>query len=194
MAATAVPRKLGQLSDVGGSTPASGQLLRFAGSSWQPQYPKTLGLFSASSTGGPDQSVTPTTLTKVGGAMLPTVIGNAEGWYNPALARYTPLIAGIYEFTVSVYLNPLDDGKGLFAYVGKNQLGTPTFSSTRSYPVSGTRTGTSASIQVSGSTKLEANGSTDYFEPLIYHTDSVSRILENSFNNNFFSAHLIHAF
>jgi len=122
------------------------------------------------------QAIATTTWTKV---TFVTVDINIDNYYDPSLSRFTPLKAGKYNLTFQIYWDiPVGTGqyhhaiyKNSSALIGKTFL-----------------IGNVGYHNVTGSYIVEANGTTDYFEIYVYHTQGADRSVSfDSVLQTFFS-------
>tara|TARA_R110002124_G_scaffold19291_1_gene77610 strand:- start:296 stop:832 length:537 start_codon:yes stop_codon:yes gene_type:complete len=101
------------------------------------------------------QTVPTTTFTKI--------LFNVENWdtnsnYNTTLARFTPTVAGYYQFNASSFMG---SGSGrVFTLLFKNGA-VAKYGSNLATTVNG-------GITTAVNAQLEANGSSDYFECMLY--------------------------
>lgn len=92
------------------------------------------------------------------------------GWYTPATSRFLPTIAGVYHLGGRMRLmDPLDQGDGLYLFLYKNGVAVCNLD---------IRTAAAAEpelVGANGTTLVQANGTSDYFELFAQHQNSVSR-------------------
>lgn len=103
---------------------------------------------------------------------------DVSGWFNVANGRYTPQVAGYYRLSVVITLNSVAAGKQVYCEIFKNGV------LFKYSPLSPT-TSIAANIGTAAAWVVQANGSTDYFEIQIQHTDGVNRNLFLDTGNSF---------
>jgi hypothetical protein len=119
--------------------------------------------FSANSVGSGGQAISASTWTKVD---LPTEEFDPEGEF--ASDRHTPLRAGTYLYIGSATFTAVGDGKKVTGNIYKNGASFKQ----RILTSGGTLDFSAVSIAL-----ISMNGSTDYAEFYVHHTDTVSRSL-----------------
>jgi hypothetical protein len=93
---------------------------------------------------------------------------DVSGWYDAATSRYTPKVAGYYEFSASAHIEPRADNETVYIILYKNGA---RFKDLAVVNTSGFATGDPQGVQPSSSiSSVYANGTTDYFEIFVYHT------------------------
>lgn len=147
----------------------AGLYLRYNGSTWK-TFSFTTAAFAARSTdGGGAQSIANgTTFIKVANTCLDEELLDPSSYYDLATARYTPLVAGHYEFGALLMMTGIDDGTDVELVVKKNG------SENHFISVAMASSGSSV-LSVGGTTVIAANGTTDYFELFTRHGSAGSR-------------------
>lgn len=126
-----------------------------------------------------DMSINTATFTKV---TLNVEQFDLDGWFNTGTNRYTPLIAGVYNFSAAVEYGASVDSATYYVMIYKN--GTLVAQS------SGMSAGTSDVVGASVSVNLQANGSTDFFEMYTYQNSGATESLSSATTTAvFFSGH-----
>ena len=98
------------------------------------------------------------------------VAANADGWFNVANGRYTPQVAGTYQFILSTCAVPGTAGETCQAWLYRNGV------SVKGGGFMGTTTGL-ASYQSQAIAFLTMNGTTDYVEGWAYLPAAVTSLL-----------------
>lgn len=130
-------------------------------------------------------AVNTVTYTKVA---LNTKAIDTEGYFDTVLYRYTPLIAGYYEFVGQVMLDSgaIPPASSMIALIYLNGVSAAqTFTSI----VSGIQNDYCAEI----STILQMNGSTDYVELYAYHNIGNARNVLSGSPNTYLTGKLVRA-
>jgi hypothetical protein len=109
-----------------------------------------------------------------------------SGWLDTAtnVGRFTPLIAGVYDFSWAVQSNvALAADTFWVALLAKNgtQVSTGSISFQRG----------TAGIRSVGSDRQEANGTTDYFEVVLVHSVGAATALSATSAGTYFSGHYV---
>lgn len=91
---------------------------------------------------------------------------DVSDWYDPATSRYTPKLAGYYEFNVCLAINPCVDQKFFGAKLYKNNIQEKHFLQVH--------TSGSGPLIASGVVRALSNGSTDFFEFFAFHNFGVN--------------------
>jgi hypothetical protein len=114
-----------------------------------------------------------------------TELFDYSGWYDTATGKYTPLIAGLYQFSWLVTdNNPLGAADRYWlTHIRKNGTivgdGQLLWQRSTQGPNSG------------GSMLLEANGSTDYFEITVEHNEGAAEDIDTGQDSTFFCGHYV---
>jgi hypothetical protein len=87
-----------------------------------------------------------------------------DNWYDAALSRYTPKIAGIYQISCAVQANVGGTSGGLTARIGKNGSIIEVASGPLTPPY----------MIPAGTTLMAMNGTTDYLEPFAYQNSGAA--------------------
>ncbi len=111
--------------------------------------------------------------------IMTTERADANGWFDPVLSRYTPQVAGTYQFTLCLSGT---NGTGVGAYPQpvfyKNGVTERSGMYQSSGPVSG------ANIVLLTSS-IVMNGTTDYVEPWVYQPPGVTTVTGGTNGTNF---------
>ncbi len=124
------------------------------------------GVVRVISNGSTTQSIAASTFTKVTTALATEVV-DQNGWWDAANKKFVPTEPGQYFVCVGAGIVGLSDGKSLIVGIYKN--GAIHAIVARGY--------SSANLMVvilTGSTTIEMNGTTDYAELYVYHSDSTT--------------------
>jgi len=117
--------------------------------------------FSAYRAGG--QLISANTLTKI--QLNTKNFDTASAYDNTTNYRFTPLVAGYYQFSFGVMIASVDPTVWVYSQIRKNNgdysRGASTFSASSNYPSS------------MGSCLIYLNGSTDYVELSVYTNTTV---------------------
>jgi hypothetical protein len=112
---------------------------------------------------GPSFSARMTSAQTIPNTTMTKILFNVENWdtnsnYNTTLARFTPTVAGYYQFNASAFMG---SGSGrVFTLLFKNGA-IAKYGSNLGTVVNG-------GINTAVNAQLEANGSSDYFECMFY--------------------------
>ena len=121
------------------------------------------GLTSLPVTNTPSFSARMTSAQTIPSTTMTKILFNVENWdtnsnYNTTLARFTPTVAGYYQFNASSFMG---SGSGrVFTLLFKNGA-IAKYGSNLATAVNG-------GINTAVNAQLEANGSSDYFECMLY--------------------------
>lgn len=102
---------------------------------------------------------------------------DSHGDYDVTTYRFTPLVAGIYLFTVSVEMKAMADGKTLTVYLYKNGVAV----ANQKIVSPGT-----FSAQAAVNFRVSANGSTDYFTAYVQHDATGNHDVDGTNSKTFF--------
>jgi hypothetical protein len=112
-----------------------------------------------------------------------------SNWFDTVNGRFTPQLAGYYRLSASIHSNAQGlSGSRLFLLMYKNGLIHKGINKT--YPPAG-----GYNFLISGTIIVYANGTTDYFQPAMYHdySEGINVMYESPENTTYFQGELIAA-
>lgn len=124
------------------------------------------GVVRVTANGTTSQTISPTTFTKLSAALATEVV-DQNGWWDHTNKRFLPTRPGQYLVVAGAGIVGLDDTKSLITAVYKN--GVIHTMVARGYSSSG-----GSIVVLTGAAIVELNGSTDYVELYVYHTNTAS--------------------
>lgn len=102
-----------------------------------------------------------------------TEVFDLDNWYNPANGRYTPQVAGYYQFAAGALLNAAQIADQGFVVLRLAKTATDVYEIARQM-ASGTATGAGCA---GSSPPVFANGTTDYFTISLLHNKATAASL-----------------
>jgi hypothetical protein len=107
---------------------------------------------------------------------------DTHGYHDTSTGKFTPLVAGYYQITISLYVDTLTAGMYMAPAIYVNGY-LRLFGSYHGY------TGTSGISSMTAMVYLD--GIDDYVEAYWYHNDSTNRAVHGSTTNTFFQGQLV---
>jgi hypothetical protein len=103
---------------------------------------------------------------------------DVSNWFDTATGKYTPQVPGYYRIAGMAIVVAIAAFKQVYVMLYKNGAAYKTGSLSP-------QSGGAGNAGSSGSWIAQANGTTDYFELMVFQTDTVVRALSVDFSNNF---------
>ena len=134
---------------------------------------------------GPSFSARMTSAQTIPSTTMTKILFNVENWdtnsnYNTTLARFTPTVAGYYQFNASSFMG---SGSGrVFTLLFKNGA-IAKYGSNLATAVNG-------GINTAVNAQLEANGSSDYFECMAYQESGSNQTINPDPTLSWFDGYL----
>jgi len=148
----------------------------------------TAAVTLASMGNGPAFSAYQSTGTSVASAVNTLITFNTEEFdtnNNFSSNRFTPTVAGYYQINAAVYISALATTSYIYPIIYKNgtvyKLGTVLVSSPTA----------ALDIQVTVSSLVNANGSTDYFEIYLYQSSGSTRTTNVGMSITYFNGAMV---